>query len=456
MNLTVNDLLSIDHVAAYRLDELAEKKFAGVSTDSRNIKKSELFVALRGETFDGHNFIRDVQKKGAVCAIVDKRFKYTKFSLPMLVVDDTVKALGQLANCYRKKFSMPVVAITGSSGKTTTKEMMSEILNTQYSVLSTRGNLNNHIGVPMTLFRLRPFHDVAVIEMGMNHAGEIRTLCEIAEPTHGMITNVGKAHLGYFGNVRNIAKAKGELFEWLGEHRSRIGFVNRDDMFVTQQAKKLKRQVRYGFTSKNVDVRGRIKGLDTAGCPQLEIITSKKSFAVQLSLQGEHNAQNALAAATVGMYFDVPTKQIKSALEKFQPIEYRMEMKRAGGVTIINDAYNANPDSVESALKSLKAMKCSGKKIVVLGDMLELGNLSVNEHKKIGRLVKKLGFQHLFTYGKFSKTMNGKHFQTKDELTKELHKLLCRGDVVLVKGSRGMKMEEVVERLETKLKRKVA
>jgi len=456
MNLTVKDLFGIDHVGVYRLEELAEKRFPGVSIDSRTIQKGELFIALRGDKFDGHNFIRDVQKKGAAAAIVDSRFLFTKYTLPMLIVNDTVKALGQLANWYRRKFNLPLVAITGSSGKTMTKEMTKQVLSSEYRVLSTEGNLNNHIGVPMTLFRLRPTHDVAVIEMGMNHSGEIRNLCEIAEPTHGVITNVGKAHLEFFGSIRNIAKAKGELFDWLGKDRSRIGFVNVDDAYVVQQSKVLKKKIFYGFTSNRVDIQGQLLNVDEQGRATVRMRTSKREIDVHLPVQGEHNASNALAAAAIGFHFGVSVAKIKSALQCIQPIKYRMETKVVSGITIINDAYNANPDSVASALKSLKAMKCLGKKIVVLGDMLELGKQSRKEHRAIGTLVRKFGFTELYTFGTHSKAMNGKHFESKEKLVKALMTRIQHGDIVLVKGSRGMKMEEVVEQLEAKLKKKVA
>jgi UDP-N-acetylmuramoyl-tripeptide--D-alanyl-D-alanine ligase len=373
----------------------------------------------------------------------------------MLIVSDTVKALGQLANCYRKKFDIPVVAITGSSGKTTTKEMAKQVLSTEYRVLSTEGNLNNYIGVPMTLFRLQPKHDVAVIEMGMNHYGEIQNLCEIAEPTHGMITNVGKAHLEFFGSIQNIARAKGELFNWLGKKKSRTGFVNADDAHVVRQSKVLHRKVSYGFSSKQAEVRGKLLNIDEQGRAKLRISNANRKFDVQLSMQGEHNAANALAAAAVGLHFGITDKKITSVLERVQPIKYRMETKLIGGITIINDAYNANPDSVSVALKSLTTMKCSGKKIVVLGDMLELGEQSKKEHRAIGMLIRKLGLDELYTYGKDSKAMKGKHFSSKAILVNELMAKVRAGDIVLVKGSRGMKMEEVVEQLEAKLKRKV-
>ncbi|MBI3194157.1 MAG: UDP-N-acetylmuramoyl-tripeptide--D-alanyl-D-alanine ligase, partial [Ignavibacteriae bacterium] len=241
---TFDELLSLNHVAA---GNLPKKKVAikNVTIDSRLVKKGDVFVAIKGERFDGHDFLSGVVKSGAACVIINERFPHSKFKFPYIAVNNTLHMFGQLARLHRRKFPIPVIAITGSSGKTTEKEMSHSILKTTYKVLCTQGNLNNHIGVPQTLFRLNEKHEVAIIEMGMNHAGEIQYLCEIAEPTHGLITNIGKAHIEFFRTVDKIAEAKGELFDWLSKDNRRIGFVNLDDVRIQTQARVLKRKVTY-------------------------------------------------------------------------------------------------------------------------------------------------------------------------------------------------------------------
>lgn len=465
MNLTIEDLLSIDYTTVTRLNELQKTRLKGVSTDSRAIKQGEIFVALRGKKFDGHNFIHTAQQRGACCIIVDEQFDFSKIAIPCFVVKDTVRALGQLAHRYRKKFKIPIVAITGSSGKTTTKEMITAILKKKYNVLSSEGTKNNHIGVPMTLFRLRTSHDIAVVEMGMNHYGEIHYLCSIAEPTHGLITNIGKAHIEFFGTVENIGKAKGELFEWLGMKNKQIGFVNADDALVMKQSKPLQRKILYGFASKRAQVRGKIIGTDSKGQTTFSITTAKckQPMVIQLYLPGIHNMHNALAAAAVGLHFKVPVRDIISALEKLRPMKSRMQTVRISNVTIVNDTYNANPDSVAASLQSLATIKSKGKKIIVLGDMLELGKSSLIEHRAVGRLISRLKFSRVLTYGTYSREISStvrniaaKHYNSKAALVKDLVKIIQPGDVILVKGSRGMMMEEVVDNLKKKLKKSAA
>lgn len=465
MKMTVKDLLAIEHLQVHRPETLKEVTIHGVSTDSRTVRQGDLFFAIRGEIFDGHDFVSAAVEEGIACAIVDRRFDYSSTDLPLVIVEDTVKALGQLACRYRRKFDIPVVAITGSSGKTTTKEMVKSTLKYRYSVLGTEGNLNNHIGVPMTLFRLNRGHDLAVIEMGMNHEGEIANLCAVAEPTHGVITNIGKAHLGFFGSLDRIASAKGELFDWLALDRSRVGFVNADDRHVVAQSKKLKQKRTYGLSATGAQVRGKVLDDDRYGCPRFSIARSgsKRPLIVQSRIAGHRNVSNALAAAAIGFEFGVPGRDIKTALESFQPMENRMQIAAVGGVTILNDTYNANPESVASTLEAFQTMKCPGKKIVILGDMLELGEYAQEEHEKIAALINRLGFQCVLTYGATAACITEKlrcevnlHYDQKNILSEYAAELVVPGDIVLVKGSRGMKMDDVVVFLLERLRRKIS
>ena len=449
--------MNVDHVREQNFDGVWGKRLRGVSTDSRMVKQGDVFFAIRGNRFDGHTFVREAFSRGCIAAVVEESFAHENSlepGAPLLFVKDSVKALGGFARWYRRKFDVPLIAVTGSNGKTTTKEMVAAVLSEKFTVLKTEGNLNNHIGVPMTLFRLEKKHQAAVIEMGTNHFGEIEYLCSVAEPTHGLITNIGRAHLEFFGDVEGVAKAKGELFEWLGSHG--LGFVNADDPLVLEKSKRLRKKFTYGLTGKRVNVKGRFLGLNRWVQPRFSVggHPLPRPFSVQLRTCGTYAAENALAAAAVGIHFGVNARKIKSALESFRARSKRMEVLKVQGVTILNDTYNANPDSVLAALKTLALMECKGKKIVVLGDMLELGEVSEREHRSIGREIQSLQLEYVLTYGSDASVIVAEshvpyafHFEEKSMLIAHLEELVAPGDIVLVKGSRGMKMEDVVVHL---------
>lgn len=463
MSVPVSDLRLAGVVKEVNLGRLRARTFRGVSTDTRTIRSGELFIALRGEQFDGSRFVAQAFTKGAACAVVDDRSDTSAFAdRPHVVVRDTAATLGRLANLHRRKFSIPVLAVAGSNGKTTTKEMIASVLGATHSVLSTKGNLNNHLGVPQTLFRLGKKHDVAVVEVGTNHFGELRYLCEILEPTHGVITNIGHEHLEFFKNLDGVAAAEGELFA--GLPGSGTAFVNADDPYIARLETAARKKVTYGFAAASAAVRGSRAALDARGCARFTVkAKGKKEFRVELSTPGVHGMSNALAAAAVGITFGVPAAQIRRALGSFAAVGKRMEVVRFGGVTILNDTYNANPDSVISALETLAAMKSTGKKIVVLGDMLELGPTSRLEHERVGERVRSLGFEYLLTFGPQAASINRRvkcgvnfHYEQKNMLSEYAAEMLSRGDVVLVKGSRGMKMEDVVAFLRERLKKRAA
>ncbi len=466
MNLTIGDVLTLKHLGAHNISMPEKRTFTGVSTDSRTVARGELFVALRGENFDGNRFVARAFRRGAAAAIVDSRAgRRGAGKHPVIVVRDGVKALGALAALYRRKFSLPVIAVAGSNGKTTAKEMIASVLSKKFRVLRTSGNLNNEIGVPLTLFGIRRGHEVAVIEIGTNHFGEVKRLARIAAPTHGIITNIGGEHLRYFRDLDGVARAEGELYDYLEEQGGTV-FVNADDPRLRRMSermlKRMKRSTgrlaekgrvritRYGFTGPGRAVRGGAVSVDQRGRPEFSVQPrTKNPFRVRMSVPGTHNASNGLAAAAVGLEFGVGRKSVCTALSCFRAVGKRMETVRAGGVTILNDTYNANPASVESALETLSLFTGRGKKIVVLADMLELGADAAKEHMKIGRRIAKLGFRPLFCYGPMAKRYcrgsgRGRHFDDKRALARELRKTARRGDVVLVKGSRGMKMEEIV------------
>ncbi len=463
MKLPVRDLLSMDHVAAYGTGEVGVKNFTGVSTDSRAVRKGEIFIALRGEKVDGHRFVADAVRQGAACAVVEEGAGVDPVPAALtMVVKDTVRALGQIAHIYRRKFAIPVVAVAGSNGKTTTKEMIAAVLRARYRVLVTEGNHNNHIGVPQTLFRLGARHTIAVVEIGTNHFGELAYLCGILDPTHGLITSIGREHLEFFHDLRGAAKAEGELFEYLAT--SGTGFVNAGDEKVAALGRRLRRKISYGFRGRNLQVKGTLVRFDERGCAEFDVgRRGGKPFRIRLSVPGRYAMDNALAAAAVGLFFRVPAQAIRRALHGFSAVEKRMQIMKAGGVTIINDTYNANPESVLAALETLRDMKCTGKKIAILADMLELGKASAKEHEGIGRSLRPMGVEFLLTYGEMAKMIGTTadvpskfHYDQKNILSEYAAELLSPGDCVLVKGSRGMKMEDVVSFLLERLERAAA
>jgi UDP-N-acetylmuramoyl-tripeptide--D-alanyl-D-alanine ligase len=435
--------------------------FNGVSTDSRTVAPGNLFIALRGENFDGHEFVESAAGRGAIAAVVDAQGSARAgTAIPLLVVEDTTASLGMLARRYRETFDLPVLAIAGSNGKTTTKEMIAAVLRKKFAVLHTEGNLNNHIGVPLTLFRLEKSHEVAVLELGTNHPGELERLLTIVQPTMGLITNIGREHLEFFADVDGVEKEEGTLFRWLGAVQGAKLFVNGDDKRVVRNIpRSVKKTVRYG-TQGRPAVRGTVVARGTNGGAVVRVSGAqvRTPFTVELGLPGDHNAADALAAVAVGLSFRVPWRQVKEALESFQPASKRTEVLMMGDVLVLNDTYNANPDSMQAALRMLSDLRREGKCIAVLGDMRELGQGSAEEHRHIGAYARTLGIDYLLTFGDQAKHLSegfGRegafHYEQKNALAEYLAELVTPGDVVLVKGSRGIKLEDVVTFLASQL-----
>jgi UDP-N-acetylmuramoyl-tripeptide--D-alanyl-D-alanine ligase len=430
--------------------------FDSVSTDTRSLRRGALFVALQGPNFDGNDFVDAARAQGAVAAMVNRP---TPNILPVIQVEDTLLALGRLAAAWRARRNIPVVAVTGSNGKTTVKEMIAAILAQRGAVLATQGNLNNDIGVPLTLLRLRDEHRYAVIEMGANHAGEIAYTARLARPTVGVVTNAGTAHLEGFGSIEGVARAKGELFQALGDDG--IAVVNADDRFAVlwQGLIGTRRTLRFG-----VDQAADVTVL--AGTEQMEVgdamamrfslRTSGGDVAVRMQLCGHHNVINAAAAAAAALAAGATTQDIESGLAGLQTVKGRLQLKlMAAGLRILDDTYNANPNSLRAALQVL-AMAPT-RKIVVLGDMGELGVGAQDMHAAMGEEARASGVEKLFTVGMLSRFTaerfgaGAKHFPTQAELIAALSKTLSdtslRPATILVKGSRRMQMERVVEAL---------
>lgn len=454
MKLTVRDLLKVPHVDIRNRGAIPDRGITGVSTDTRALRAGDLFVALRGARHDGHAFVAAASAGGAVAAIVDVAFASgSQDGLPLIVVEDCAQALGRLARIYRDKFSIPILAVGGSNGKTTTKEMIAGVLATKYRVLSTEANFNNHIGVPHTIFRLTSKEEIAVVEVGTNHPGEIALLCDMLAPTHGLVTNIGREHLEFFGSVDGVAEEEGKLFESLRFGRGTVAIVNADDRRVSGKAAGLKKTVTFGFTHRNAAVRGKGLAIGDSGCAAFDFKTPSMTgwTRLELAVPGEHNAMNAIAAIAAGYAFKVPAAKMRSALEAFRAADRRMESISAGGVVILNDAYNANPDSMIAALRTLAATRSAGKRIAVLGDMKELGDYAAEGHRAVGREAAALGIDYVLTLGPLARLIqqaaggnNAIAYDEKNMLAEYLAELVSPGDTVLVKGSRGMKMEDIV------------
>ncbi len=429
------------------------RRGAGLSTDSRQCQPGEIFVALRGEKFDGHQFVAQVLTAGALAAVVEASWfaSQKKPRENFIIVEDTLHALQQIGHTIRRRWGKPSVAITGSNGKTTTKELVAAVLAQEKSVHKTTGNLNNHIGVPLTLAELDHGHDVAVVEMGANHYGEIAHLCEIAAPNFGLITNIGRAHIEFFKDLDGVAKAKRELFDYL-HARDGVVFINADDPKLRVTLPSGAKAITYGI-AQPAQVQGNIAGVDENGCVTL----AWRGQNIHLAIPGTHNAINALAAVAVGEHFGIAPEKIRRALETTQPVAKRMQILRRGELTIINDAYNANPESMRAALEFLAAMPVreNGRRLAVLGDMLELGDAAPIVHEEIGVMAKGLPIHAVFAYGlqmrhlvhAIGETFWAEHFDDKTRLSEEINRSVRPGDVILLKGSRGMAMEEVVEKL---------
>jgi UDP-N-acetylmuramoyl-tripeptide--D-alanyl-D-alanine ligase len=430
---------------------------ASISTDSRTIKKGEFFLPLKGDNFDGEKFIGEAFKRGAAGTFVTRSSGHRVTRLPgkiVIRVKNTTRAMQDMAHAHRMKFDIPVIGVTGSNGKTTTKDMISKVLSSKSSVLKNEGTKNNHIGVPQTLLKLNKKHDICVLEMGANHKGEICLLAGIARPDIVIITNIGPSHLKFLKDLKGVYETKKEIFEFLG--KKSLAIVNGDDEYLYKLKEKSFKIIKFGFDKRN-DLRA---ALISAGFNGIEFLLNDKEHFI-LNLLGTHNVYNALAAIAVAQHFRLSLKSLKKSLSRYRPGYMRLNIKNIGGITVIDDVYNSNPLSMRSALYAMKDIPARSKWIVS-ADMLELGTKENDFHRMIGESVVRLGFNGLLTFGRLSQNTynraiecgmnreNAWHCSTRDEVAGILRKMARKGDAILVKGSRAMKMEEVVEKLNCK------
>ncbi|MCP4748952.1 MAG: UDP-N-acetylmuramoyl-tripeptide--D-alanyl-D-alanine ligase [Desulfobacteraceae bacterium] len=438
-----------------------EHLFDSVGIDSRTIRTNQCYVPLCGERYDGHTFIKPVIKAG-VRAVLIQTDRVADQDMAMLesqaavciAVEDTLRALGALAAFQRRQYNIPVVAVTGSNGKTSTRQMTASIFDRRFNTLTPYGNFNNEVGVPLTLFNLGGEHQAAVLELGMNHSGEIGRLGAICQPSIGMILNVAPAHLEFLGSLENIAKAKGELVQHIDEQGTLI--LNKDDPYVASLASQALGKVIYFGMEKKADVRAERIRNNSQGI-DFELFLPIGAVMVRLQIPGRFMVPNALAAAAAGYACGFSLEQIKAGLESFTAVKGRLNVTTYGnGVHMIDDTYNANPASMRAAFDTLAGLKGNDEAVIVLADMLELGEQSAELHRQIGRRAAAIGISRLYVYGDFSEDVaDGALYSglpaerivtgSKEDITADLTQRLKAGLWILVKGSRGMAMETVVQ-----------
>jgi UDP-N-acetylmuramoyl-tripeptide--D-alanyl-D-alanine ligase len=458
--------LSVDTIVQWAQGKLIsdtwQSMVTGVSTDTRTINSGDLFVPIKGENYDGHNYLKEAILKGAAGVLVNEGRVVPQIPTGkyfVVQVQDAKRAIGDIAKTYRTRFNIPVIAITGSNGKTTVKEMIASILSQRYIVLKNEGNLNNEIGLPLTLFRLGNEHQIAVIELGMSALGEIRRLTEISQPGIGVVTNVAEAHLEFFKSLDEIAMAKAELIESLSEKN--IAVLNADDVRVARLAKSTKAKVvtfgmeqQADFQAKSVTFNQEKLGIE------FQLISPQGEKTVFIPILGKQHVYNALAASAAVWNIMPDLELIAQGLENTKPAKMRMELLDINGIKVINDAYNANPISMQAALQTVAEFKISGRKIAVLGTMRELGNIAISAHQQLGTMVASLNLDFLVTVGELGHQIalgakqagmspeNVREYESNQGVAEFLAGLAKPGDLILIKASRKIKLDALVSDLQ--------
>ncbi|MBX7241463.1 MAG: UDP-N-acetylmuramoyl-tripeptide--D-alanyl-D-alanine ligase [Bacteroidia bacterium] len=424
-----------------------------VSTDTRNLPAGTLFFALKGEKFDGNQYAAQALDKGAAFAIIDNPAYFLPDDKRYILVADSLRALQSLGREYRRTLSIPVLGITGSNGKTTTKEIIASVLKTEKKVSATKGNLNNHIGVPLTLLSIPEGTEIAIVEMGANQPDDIRELAEIAEPTHGIITNIGKAHLERLKGIEGVKKVKGQLFDFIRNHDG-VVFVNNSDANVVDVAKGINHTITFG--TENADFTYWIERQSLYEMTvTVKSIFWEKEESFEARITGDYNAHNIVAAIAIGHYFGISPENLKKGIYDYIPVNHRSQIIEKPDFTIWMDAYNANPSSMKAAIRNIFETN-SGKKIaLILGDMFEMGEESEKEHTDLGRFVRTYSPVITLWVGKeliyaYNKDFSGEiHFNGYEDLPQDIHSLLrdTGAEIVLIKGSRGMALERLLDRI---------
>lgn len=413
----------------------------GISTDTRKIKEGSIFFALRGERFNANEFSEKSLESGALYAVIDDP-AYNKDER-FILTDNVLTTLQDLARFHRDQLNIPVVGLTGSNGKTTSKELLNAVLSQKFKTYATKGNLNNHIGVPLTLLEIDSSYEMAVVEMGANHLGEIALLCSIAKPTHGFITNIGKAHIGTFGGFENIIRGKSELYQHLIVNNGTV-FINSTNEILANMSKRFSKPVLY-------PQQGDYYECSLIGADPFVRLQAENGEMVQTNLVGAYNFENIAAALCIGKFFGVDPVKANHAVAEYTPVNMRSQVVTKGSNTIILDAYNANPSSMKAAIENMSAMKAE-RKVLILGDMFELESEAEKEHQQLGKLIQQLEFNEVYLCGNLIKVAqlevpSARHFSTREDLIANLKENHFSNATILVKASRGIGLETIVEHL---------
>jgi UDP-N-acetylmuramoyl-tripeptide--D-alanyl-D-alanine ligase len=450
LKITIEDLFELPSAEILNPDSF--KEAFHVSSDSRNIKPGTLFVAIVGENFNGHDFVKEAVNKGAGAVVIENRFldRFDNINTTIITVEDTTKAFGGLASIWRSKLKAKVVAVTGSNGKTSTKDMLASILSEKYRVSKSAANNNNHIGVPLTILNTDDKCEVLILEQGTNHFGEIGYSAKISRPDYALMTNIGDSHLEFLVDREGVYKEKSALFSETVKHKG-VCFINNDDTIIKKHSSRMKNKVSFGFTGKP-DVKGEILGYTSDGRPIIDVAFGNKEVAVELPLYGTSNAKNFLAVCTVAFKLGLTEDQIIAGVEKLKDTKGRMQAEKFDGFILFNDTYNSNPASVEAGIDVLENISNFTKKLLVLGDMLELGKKTVQLHKNLYKAIPNKKEYTVLTIGplmehlseNLKKNVARRHFDSREELKRFLGRYDFLNTAVLVKGSRGMKMEDFV------------
>ncbi len=456
--MNIEDIFDIPGAVIYEPDKF--KSIRSVTIDSRKIKKDTMFIAIKGERFDGHDFVNNAIAGGASAVIINRARlnRFNNSTVPIITVKDTTIALGDIARIWRRKLKAKIIGITGSSGKTTVKNMIAEILSEKYRVNKTEANNNNHIGVPLTILNTNENHQVLVAELGTNHFGEIPYTAGILSPDYSLITNIGDSHLEFLKTRNGVWKEKSFLFDETIRTGGKV-FLNYDDPIIKTKHSKNGDHISYAFSGK-VDVLGKIKSYTDDGKPVIEINYKKKKYEITLPIYGEQSAKNFLASCAVALELGLTIDQIKRAAKKIKAPAGRLEVQRYKNFILIDDTYNANPDSTKAAIELVGRIKTFKRKILLLGDMLELGTNSIKLHQALKNDIIKSNIDEVYTIGSNMKYLHknlvetkliAKHFAHRSSLLNHIRKWDNNNSVILVKGSRGLKMEEFASEIKIKI-----
>lgn len=459
VTLNIEDFFEIPTAEIFNPGEI--KPIRIVTIDSRKVKQGSLFIAIKGKRFDGHSFVRSAVENGATVLLINRK-RITDFDdidLPIITVKNTTKALGEIAKLWRKKLNVKIIGLTGSNGKTSTKDMLATLLNEKYKVNKTENNNNNHIGVPLTILATNQSHDVLVAELGTNHFGEIEYTAKILQPDIALITNIGDSHLEYLKNRKGVLKEKIALFDETQNNKGKI-FINYDDPMLKNLYNKFNNCTTYGFKN-NVEVKGKILDYTDDGRPVVKIKYKNKKMKNTLPLYGEQSAKNYLAAVSIAANLGLTKEQIKKGTEKISVTGGRLNVKQRDNFLLIDDTYNASPDSTKGVIVLVARIKTYERKVLILGDMFELGKDKIKLHRSLSSIIINSGIDELYTIGTgmkelheklINKKLITKHFRTRKSLLKFISNYDPQNTVILVKGSRGMLMEEFANKILSKIK----